>query len=178
MDKDEKEFIEHLFRQYKPALQRFVLSIIHDESAAEDIIQISFIEVIKHVELLIKLPCHKTRSYLVSIVKSRALNYLAKKKPTEDIEEHLFNLTSDYPDDNTEERVIRIMQYAECHKILQEVNERYRVVLQLKYLAAMTDKEISEVVGLSESSVRKYVQRAIKEFRELAGERREFFERS
>lgn len=178
MDNEEREFVEQLFRQYKTALQRFAQSIIHDESTAEDIIQISFIEVMKHVKLLMNLPSHKAKSYLVNIVKSRALNCIVKEKNTEQLEEHMYNLTSKHPDDNIEEKVIWIMQYSECLEILQKVNERYRVVLQLKYLAPMTDREIAIAVGVSESSVRKYIQRALEEFRMLAVDRREYFEQT
>ena len=170
-----ERFVEELHKKYALGLRQIALNYIGAQDA-DDVIQETFVEIVKNYELLASLISNKMKSYLINIVRSRAINRYRQndrhRNHSEmtnryaDADDNIDSLPT--KDESVESKVIRKIDYELCGKILQRVNERYRVVFQLKYMDFLTDDEIAKITGLSKSSIRVYIKRAIDQFKKIA----------
>ena len=65
-------------------------------------------------------------------------------------------------EDTTEGKIAFDAEIETVRQAIHHLPEKEREILHLKYFEGQSDKEIAEIVGLAESSVRKYIERARK----------------
>ena len=156
---EERSFFEELYYEYRQGMYGLVYSILVDSHAAEDAVHTVFLRLIKHIEKVEKLDKGKQKSYLLTAVKHAALDIKRKQKRHAEIsmEEVPENLLADSGMEFWEkELVISILKLPVI----------YREILQYKYAVGIENKQIADMLGISESTVRKRLERAKKMLKE------------
>ena len=84
------ELIKELFETYKEMMFKIAMSILHNESDAEDAVQDAFLSIINNFEKILLIPCIEKEFYFVTIIENISINKLNKNKrhPWEDISKY------------------------------------------------------------------------------------------
>lgn len=136
-----------------------------DEYTKEDLSQDIYIILAKHLEDIDLTDHNKTRNYIITVTRNYCFNYLRRKNKhpedlLDDILEPLTNL-----DDVLDTLIIKeqIKQLAEeIHKL----DDIYKSVLELKYIAGFSNDEIASILKIKKKTVEMRLYRANKLLRE------------
>jgi RNA polymerase sigma-70 factor (ECF subfamily) len=157
---EEQSKFEALYFEYRNLMFYITNKILNDRGLAEDAVHQAFIKVLENFDKVGEVYCHKTKSYLVTIVRNTAINMYnsRKRRPTVAIEE-IF-IAVDIGKANQGEGI------DELSVAILELPIIYRDVLKLKYIQGFSSTEIAEMLDISDDAVRKRLERA----REKLGE--------
>jgi len=148
-----------LYKLYYKAMYSVSLRIVNDEMEAEDIMQEAFLSAFK------KIDSYKGEvsfgAWLKRIVVNRSLDYLKKKKlEFEEIDEKTAQMEYELP--VQQELDVKVLKNA-----IQKLPDGYRIVLSLFLIEGYDHDEISQILGISNSSSRTQLLRAKNKLREL-----------
>jgi RNA polymerase sigma-70 factor (ECF subfamily) len=144
--------IEQLFKSHYPAMHRLAMLTLRDEEAARDIVHDVF------ESLLTAGLTDVSGQYLLRAVRNRCLNYLRGLSTKERILESYFLdekeiEDEEWPDDET---------IAKIHAtVANDLTVACRRVVELRFTAGRSYKEIAVGVGISEVAVYKHLRHAI-----------------
>jgi RNA polymerase sigma-70 factor (ECF subfamily) len=148
-----------LYKLYYKAMYSVSLRIINDEMEAEDVMQEAFLSAFN------KIGSYKGEvsfgAWLKRIVVNRSLDYLKKRKVKfEEVNER----TTDIAEYQMETKEINseVLKSA-----IQNLSYGYRVVLSLYLIEGYDHEEISQILGISNSSSRTQLLRAKNKLKEL-----------
>ncbi len=147
-----------LYKLYYKAMYSVSLRILNDEMEAEDVMQEAFLKAFK------KMDSYKGEvsfgAWLKKIVVNRSLDELKKRKVQfEEVNEKNSQIT-DYQTETNEVNTDTIK------KAIQNLPDGYRVVLSLYLIEGYDHDEISQILGISNSSSRTQLLRAKNKLRE------------
>lgn len=160
-DADRHRFIQ-LYEQHHVQIEHTAMRILRDQQDAEDAVQNTFMQVIKHFDKIYEIPCKNLPFWLISIVKNEALMILRKKKRVVQLEDW----------DCIIEESEYISDYDELVQLFSRLPETYRAALEMKFLLDYSGKEIAQRLGLSETAVNTRISRGrtlLKEILEKEG---------
>jgi len=128
--------------------------ILKDEYLAEDATHQAFLKIIENIDKIEDVHCHKTKSYIVIIVKNNAINLYNKRKrnTTIPLEQMEFCIS--------DESFSRLEDLDYLTKTVKKLPVIYKEVLALKYVQECSNAEIAQTLGISEATVRKRLERA------------------
>lgn len=156
--RDGRKF-EKIYRCYCGLMYHIAYRILQNQQDAEDAVHNAFLTIAKNIEKISDPPCPKTKSYVVTIVESRAIDLYRRKKRQSDIPlEELPDIATDAP---------KPRNLAGC---ILRLPPRYRQVILLKYAQGYSCAEIAKQLKLTKSNVEKIDQRAKKMLLELCKE--------
>lgn len=157
---------ELYLRFYSPMLKR-AMAIVCDENCAEEIVQETFLQLIKNADLVMNIDRPKIPYYLMAAVRNTAVSSLRKLKRSGmqisfsfDENSAAENIADPAP--QPEEVYLHAELCSEVAKSIAQLSDRDRLLLEAKYLLEKTDEEISEEFGISVNSVRSILSRARK----------------
>jgi len=150
-----------LYNLYAKAMLNVAFRICNDLDQAEDLLQESFISAFKNLSSF--KGTASFGSWLKRIVVNTSLNYLrAKKFEFEELEEEKNIVVEEVNDNRDQELLVGLVK-----KGITQLPTGYRLVLSLYLLEGYDHKEISEVLGISESTSKSQYNRAKAKLREL-----------
>lgn len=163
-------YLEELYLLYSKELVYVANKILKDYHEAEDIVQTAFIKVADYLDENIDVKCNKTKGLIVIIVRRLSINQYHKRirRATMNIDD-LENVISDDSVITPEINVLRLDQSQEVARLLDNINKGYADILTLKYLYEYSDKEIAELLSMSEGSVRTKLTRARQACKDVLG---------
>lgn len=88
---EEKSKLEKLYYEYRELMKYIALGILNDEYTAEDAVHNAFIKLTRHLKGIEEIKNHKTKSFIVIIIKSVSLDMLKKEKKNKPAEMHLYD---------------------------------------------------------------------------------------
>jgi RNA polymerase sigma-70 factor (ECF subfamily) len=145
-----------LYELYSKAMFNTSFRILNDQAEAEDVLQESFTDAFRHIHSF----ANKSSfgSWLKQIVVNKSINVLRKRRlETVDIDKVW---VSEIPEDsNIDEKEIQL-KVQEVRKAIQLLPDGYRTVLSLYLLEGYDHEEISQIMGLAESTTRTQYMRA------------------
>lgn len=152
--------IELIERKYKKLIQNIAREILRDSYLVEDAYQEVLLKFIAGHEDKFELPQDEIKNYLCAAVRNTALTMLYKNQKNvnaeqEDLEFRL--LSMDYLDIDAFHD-----QYGfglEVQELLSKLDNKDKDILCLKYGEGYDNKEIGEMIDLSEEAVRKRLYR-------------------
>lgn len=151
--------LSDLFDKTYHRMKFTAVKLLHDESEAEDAVQDTFINCMRHIETVRDLAPDARPYYLLTAVKRNALNRLRdKKRLTGLTQEEMIEDT----DASVEEKAIRTLTLEQVHDAFTQLPEDFKDVLRYKYLLDLSDREIAKLLGVGKASVRVYLMRARK----------------
>lgn len=161
----DKEYItaaqfESIFKEMYSSLFYVAYDIVGDKRVAQDVVSEVFMSLWKsHRDVTLG----KLKGYLYVSVRNRSLDWYRrnssiKTMPIEEIK-NLVNTDSSWQE--REQRIKRI------EGILAQMPEKTRLIFDLCYRRRKTYKEAAEIVGISSEGIKKHLQRALKEMRNI-----------
>lgn len=159
---EEKSKLEKLYYEYKELMKHIALDILKDDGYADDAVHEAFIKLTRHLKGIDEIQCHKTKTFIVIIIRSVSFDMLDKEKRNkiyllEDIGEFA---------DNTE-NIFEEIEFKELVSLLGKLPEIYRDIIELKVYYELSDKEIADILGISNQAARKRLQRAREAFEKI-----------
>lgn len=148
-----------MYKLYYKSMYSVSLRIVNDTMEAEDVMQEAFLNAFR------KINTYKGEvsfgAWLKRIVVNRSLDYLKKRKVQfEDISEN----TATIADEQMPSGEVDIDKLKEA---IQKLADGYRVVLSLYLLEGYDHKEISQILGISNSASRTQLLRAKNKLKEM-----------
>lgn len=148
-----KNKFEQIYLKYRYTLLYVAKSIVKDHQLAEDIVHETFLKIIEKIDDIDDISCSKTKSFFVTIVRNKSKDVLRKIKreeniPLEDIE---YSLEDDTPIPVDE--IISQDGYRKLVEYIGQLDEKYRAVLELKYIQGYSDKEIADILDITPKNV-------------------------
>ncbi len=157
---------EEIITRYKAKIYKIIFSIIRDPQDAEDLVQEVFIKVYNSIRKFRGRSRFYTWLYRITV--NVALNYLRKnKKNLEFIDDIGFSLK----EREIEEHIYTQEIVKEIFDLANALPKKEKLIFILKFQNGLSNKEISEVLGLSRDSVKANLYHALKKMRKSLREK-------
>jgi RNA polymerase sigma-70 factor, ECF subfamily len=145
---------ELVWEAFHTPLQQFIRRRVSDEATAEDVLQDVFLKIHQHMETLRDVK--KLESWIYQITRNAIIDSYRSTRPTIPLEaEGVLDLPEELPSDDVVSELLPSVRA--MVKSLPEVD---RQALVLTEYQGLTQKELSERLGLSFSGAKSRVQRA------------------
>lgn len=125
--------------------------MLGDDHLAEDAVQETFLALTRHLDKIEVVESSKTRKFLMTIVKSKAIDILRKQKGDLSVEELEYDIPAGQPDALSQ--YITRENYNAIVACVLELEENYRVIFEYKYVHGLSDREIGDLLGISSKTV-------------------------
>lgn len=156
--KDKDKLIHDIYEKYHKMMFYVAHNILQDEMWAEDAVQEAMIRIMNNSSKIEHLDDNRTKRMIVVITKNIAIDIYRKRmkqfQNETDIESH--GELTDFTSSND------ILFDDGQFEILQGIPSIYMDVLLLKYASEYSNKEISQILNISEINVRKRLSRGKK----------------
>ena len=150
---DEKDKFILLYEKYKNLLYFIAFGKTHSKEIAEECVQETFFYVSKHFDKIGEVDSNKTKGYLATVVTGFAIDFFNK--------ENKFDQFSTDDESTTDlsyfENYDTVEIFSAFDKVLGEEEKNY---LYLKYIYGYKSSEIAEMYGISDTLVRKKIERS------------------
>ncbi|HVW75973.1 MAG TPA: RNA polymerase sigma factor [Alloacidobacterium sp.] len=168
---DVSEIITALVAEYSTTLYRVAYSVTRNSAEAEDIVQETFLRVLKHQNKLYEI--RDTRVWLVRIAWNLSLDRKRRGKTrpeTEDIADLVRTLPSS--ELRADEEVIAAQEHARVLALIDRLPAKERQALLLSALEELSTAEIAGICSTTESSIRSRIFRARRELSDMLSKQR------
>ena len=152
----ERQQFTALYEQYHDRMEQIALNILGEQHDAEDAVQNSFLQIIRHFEKISEISCEELPFWLISIVKNEALMLLRKRDRTATLKEERFPGGAE-----------DVSDYTALVELFRSLPDTDRRVLEMKVLLGYTDKEIAGHLGITETAVSTRASRGRQLLREI-----------
>jgi len=163
-------FIEDCYELYEQKMFRVALSVLHDESLAEDAVQDAFLQLIRHKVHFEKADSDECKRYIITVIKNASINIYNKRKN----ENRVVSFSDDLESVCGEQAVAaaddRKDAGAECTPLMRSLPEKYYAVVECLVVHDYTVAETAGKLGITEANVRKRYERAKKLMRQNLGQ--------
>mgnify|MGYP001042071400 FL=1 len=162
-DENERSFIEELYIKHNKVMWKYAMSLTKNKDEADELIQISFEKIIRCIDAVKEINCCKMDSYMVSIVRNSYNTLLRKKyKEKENIKYIDSDELADLEAHDDYESVLEKNSTSDIISALENMPDKYKMVLKLKYVHEFEDEQIAKTIGVQTNSVRMYKTRALR----------------
>lgn len=145
---------EQVWDAFHTPLQLFIRRRVSDEVTAEDVLQDVFLKIHQHVETLKDVK--KLESWIYQITRNAIIDTYREPRPTTTLEAaEILDLPEELPADDVVSELLPCVR-----AMVKSLPERDRQALVLTEYQGLTQKELSERLGLSFSGGKSRVQRA------------------
>lgn len=151
--------IEHLWKEFYGPLKGFVAKRVNDHAAVDDIVQNVFIKISDHISEL--KDSQKIRTWIYQITRNTIIDYYRKQKLVEEIPEDL-QVIDEYDDQDLSSELSSCIR-----PMVEQLPDKYREAIELTELNGISQKQMSEQLGLSLSGAKSRVQRGREKLKEL-----------
>jgi RNA polymerase sigma-70 factor (ECF subfamily) len=143
---------EQLWETFSAPLQQFILRRVSDPYSAEEILQDVFLKIHTRIDTLHQQD--RVTAWVYQIARNTITDYYRAQRPTSDLFDGLVA-----PDDMPEEDVVR--ELLPCvAAMVDALPDSYREALRLTEYQGLSQKDLSERLGISFSGAKSRVQRA------------------
>lgn len=152
-----------LFARYHVRVFRFVVRLVRDEAAAEDLISDVFLDVWRQAGRFEQRSAVST--WLLAIARFKALSAL-RRKPDEALDEEAAESIED-PSDDPEVSVSKKDKSTAIRECLGGLSAEHREIIDLVYYHEKSIEEVARIVGIPENTVKTRMFYARKKLAEL-----------
>jgi RNA polymerase sigma-70 factor, ECF subfamily len=157
-----------LFARHQVRVYRFVLRLVGNAAAAEDLISEVFLDVWRQADRFEGRSAVST--WLLAIARFKALSSL-RRKPAEELDEDAAGAIEDTSDD-PEVAIQKKDKAAALKQCLQSLSPDHREVIDLVYYHEKSVEEVAEITGIPEATVKTrmfYARKKLSELLKTAG---------
>lgn len=156
----DQKAIRHLLNEYQDYIYSICYSVLRTKEESEEATQDTFLKIIKALPRYVKKG--KLSTWMYSVAYRTALDYLRKRKITEEIGGHDREDKGDI-----EERITDEEKRNALTKLIDKLNPRDSALIRLHYFEEMSIKELANITNLSESNVKVKLYRSRKTLAQL-----------
>jgi RNA polymerase sigma-70 factor, ECF subfamily len=143
---------EQLWETFSVPLQQFIRRRVRDPHSAEDILQDVFLKIHTRIDTLHQQD--RVASWIYQITRNAIADYYRAQRPTAELPETLAA-----PDDLADDDVVQ--ELLPCvAAMVEELPDSYREALHLTEYQGLSQKQLSDQLGISFSGAKSRVQRA------------------
>lgn len=161
-DDDDRQYMEQLYKDYHRLMLSTAWAYIKSKADVEDVVSDSCLSLLKKIETLRNMENNALRYYIVATVRNASIDYCRKQQiqnvKFQPKEQETLEQIPDHT--NIERKIILAEELQMVQQAIAQLPEHERSALQLKFQRGKKDCEIAQMIGVSESSVRKYIERA------------------
>lgn len=157
---EDKDKFEKIYIQYRNLMYHVAYGILSNHFDAEDAVHQAFVAIIRNLQKIGEINCPQTRSFVVLITERKAIDIIRTSHRDKNlpIEEEYTGIEVPPPGDSgLADALIRLPTH-------------YREVLLLRYDNGYSVGELAQILGMTESGVRKMIGRAKKKLESLLEE--------
>ena len=169
---EQEKFVE-IYHQYRHFMWYLANQKLQDDHLAEDAVQEAFLALTRHLDKVEDVHSPRTKKFLATIVRSKAVDILRKLKPGEELSEYL---SEDQNGVDILEQYLKKENYNYLISCILELDDQSRVILEYKYLYQMSDAQIADILGISAKNVNVRYYRARKKLQEMIRKESDRFE--
>ncbi|AXC53715.1 RNA polymerase sigma factor SigZ [Bacillus spizizenii] len=151
--------IEDLWDQFHQPLKTYISHRVNDQSIVDDLLQIVFMKIQVHLPNLIDE--RKIDSWIYRITRNTIIDFYRTKKTSEILPDVLHFNDSAEEENFTKEATVCI------RSTIKRLPEKYREALELTEFQGLSQKELSEKLGISYSGAKSRVQRGRRKLKQL-----------
>jgi RNA polymerase sigma-70 factor (ECF subfamily) len=152
-----------LYELYSKAMYNICLRMLNNREEAEDLLQDSF------VDAFMKLDSFRYESsfgaWLKRLVINHCINWINRKKVELTYPEELANMDREEEETKDYEEIQYNVQ--KIHRAMEQLPDGYRITFSLYALEGYDHKEISEILGITESTSKSQYLRAKQKINEI-----------
>ena len=151
-----------LYRSSRDDLYAYVLTLVRDRAAAEDVTAVAFERAYRRRRTFDR---HRgdERGWLFGIARNAALDELRRRRRAATLVVDPEDVSDDELADHDEED--HAVRRAEVREALAALAPRERELIALKFHAGLTNAELASVLGVSESNAGTMLHRAVQKLR-------------
>jgi RNA polymerase sigma-70 factor (ECF subfamily) len=159
---EERDRFEYLYHKYKNLCLKKAYDILGDYSLAEDAVSEAYLRIYKNLDKIEDPNSGRTVAFLVTITRNAALTMLSKEK------KNLEELDEGQQDPFELEQFALSQEFVrDVYRLLDEMEEELRHVFLLKFAYDMSNKEIAQMLSISQNLVAVRLHRAKKKLADL-----------
>ncbi|MEG2483807.1 MAG: sigma-70 family RNA polymerase sigma factor [Lachnospiraceae bacterium] len=158
-DESDREYMTHLYENYKNLMYSEILKISPNSQYKEDILNDSLVKLIGKVELLRALDRSRLVNYIITTVRNTAIDSFRKSDKYINFE-YDFDTEMGTDEDLVERAVLGKMRIEQFTQLWHTLDEGTREILEDKYILELSDRKIAENLGIKPASVRMKLARA------------------
>ena len=152
--KDE-EAVKIFLNEFKIPLYNYIYRIVYNRHDVEDILQEVFLKIFKNIKKIDFFQNYK--SFIYKVARNSALDFLEKRKDDYELDEKTIEREGvSYERMEAKDRM---------EKALQNISKEERELILLKYVQNLTVLEISEILKISENTIKVRIFRTIRKMR-------------
>ena len=148
---EEKDKFTEIYQQYQHFCWYVANQLLGDAHLAEDAVQDAFLALTRHLDKIEDVESPRTRKFLLTIVKSKAVDILRRQHGEISVDE-LDREPAD-PEADVLGAYITKENYNHLISCILELEEAYRVIFEYKYVHQLSDKEIAQLLDITPGSV-------------------------
>ena len=153
-EEDKRKFVI-LYEKYRNLMMKVAFNVLQDRYLAEDAVHSAFVKLAKSMEKIGEVDALETKRYLITITKNATIDIYRKRRTQMKREIYVDELAESeqpltYMETDMDNRIL---------DVLKNLPVKYRDVFLLKYSSHMENKEIAQVLRISEGNVRQRLAR-------------------
>lgn len=154
---EQRNILSDFYEEHKNQFYSIAYSKLHNSEESEDAVQEAFLRIVKYPDRFFLIEPHKRLPYAIIIIRNVVLQILEQKGKYK-FEE----LTEEISDCQVSVEDISIGNVArdELVEFIKSMSEAKKQAIILKVVYGMSNREISDVLGITESAVRRRISDA------------------
>lgn len=164
-DPKEQEHFKEIYARYRNLMFVCAKEILKDDGLAEDAVHDAFLKIAKNIGKIFGQDDNKIKRFVVVVAENSAKDIYRKRKRYMEISWEEIEMTYQFP------QVSQLDGMSEMEKLILNLPLSYRQVFTLKYSWGYKSKEIAQIMGMTEGSVRQKIFRGKEMLRKCLEER-------
>ncbi|MGM9637430.1 MAG: RNA polymerase sigma factor [Eubacteriales bacterium] len=153
---EDTELFNRIYDDYHRQMEYVAYEVLQNRQDAEDAVQDAFLALSAHLDTLKNMEDFRIYYYVTETARNKAIDLLRKRKYSLSYDE-IIERTDDSEDFT--DRIAAKDAADEMLEYIRQLPEHYREVLSLSYVNELNSKQIAEILGRSDTTVRKQLQR-------------------
>lgn len=154
-------YFDIIYKRYSAKVYAKCISMLKNESQAQDAVQDIFIRVIT------KLSAFNNRSkfstWLYAVTYNHCIDFIRRNRKYK-VEEMPEDLNIEFEEDHIADKLLLETKIIHLKKVLDEIPVKDKSILLMKYQDGMSIKDLSNIMDKSESAVKMQIKRAKEKF--------------
>lgn len=157
---EQRNELDEFYKEHKNRLYTIAFSKLRNENDAEDAVQETFLNITKYPEKFFKLEAHKKIAYVLIVIRNVISHMLkdANKLKTDELTIDIFDNAP-----SVETLAIGNVSAEELKDFIQKMSPALSDTIKLKAFGRLSNSEIADILGVSETAVRKRISEAYKQ---------------
>lgn len=141
---------EQLYYAHRDLMRHVAYEVLHDSALAEDAVHEAFLRIAQNFHKMDDPLSHKTKAFVVIIVKNQAINLYNKRKHRA---EFAWQDWEEPEDPSTQEEGNRVLD------AIKRLPEMYAHALTLEFVYGYSEKECAKLLSIKPATFRKRIER-------------------